>query len=263
MGELVSVIMSTYNSGESAAESIGSILGQTYSNLELLVTDDGSTDPATLRLLSEMARQDSRIRVFFKKENLGPGSARNNSIREARGRYIAFCDSDDCWDAQKLEKQIRFMEQNRVGLSYTSYLRVKSTGEKEAIVIAPERMTFEKLQKDNKIGLSTAIYDTKQLGKKYYMPLLRKRQDWGLTLCILHDCKLAMGMKEPLTLYMVRKGSVSRNKMSLVKYNLAIYEQVLGYSKPKSMLKFCLVFMPNYIFKRLKTRWDSHKYLNN
>ena len=261
MGALVSVIMSTYNSGESAAGSIGSILGQTYGDLELLVTDDGSTDPATLQLLSDMAKQDGRIRVFFQKENLGPGCARNNSIREARGRYIAFCDSDDRWEPNKLERQIRFMNENHVALSYTSYLRVKPSGEKVAIVIAPERMTFGKLQMDNKIGLSTAIYDIELLGRKYYMPLLRKRQDWGLMLTILRDCHFALGLREPLTLYMVRKGSVSRNKMSLIKYNLAIYEQVLGFSKVKSVLKFCFVFMPNYIFKRLKTRWDSRKYL--
>ena len=104
--ELVSVIMPSYNASKYIGESIDSILNQTYSNLELLITDDHSTDEGTLRLLQEYERKDARVRIFLLPKNNGAGFARNHSIRQARGRYIAFCDSDDRWFPEKLQKQI-------------------------------------------------------------------------------------------------------------------------------------------------------------
>ena len=90
--ELVSVIMPTYNAGKYLSDSIGSILAQTYENLELLITDDGSTEERTLQLLEEFSEKDPRVKVVYLRENLGSGHSRNNAIERAEGRYIAFCD---------------------------------------------------------------------------------------------------------------------------------------------------------------------------
>ena len=109
--DLVSVIMPTYNAGKYLADSINSILNQSYKNLELLITDDASTDPTTLQLLQEFASKDNRVDILYLKENHGAGYARNKSIERAKGRYIAFCDSDDRWTTDKLEKQIAFMNE--------------------------------------------------------------------------------------------------------------------------------------------------------
>lgn len=117
--ELVSVIMPTFNTGKFLSESIESVLHQTYTNLELLVTDDGSTDE-TLKILESYAQKDSRVKVFNLKNHQGPGHARNNSIQEAQGRYIAFCDSDDRWMPEKLERQIQFMHQKECALCCSS-----------------------------------------------------------------------------------------------------------------------------------------------
>ena len=244
---MVSVIMPTYNAGNFLSATIDGILNQTYQHLELLITDDGSTDLATLKTLKDYSEKDPRVKVEYLSGNNGPGVARNKSIERAQGRYIAFCDSDDCWFADKLERQIRFMTERQCALSYTSYILVDDDGQEVGFNTAPAYMTFNKLKCDNKIGCSTAIYDVKMLGKKYLMPHIRKRQDWGLFLTIMRDYKKkAYGLQEPTVYYRMRSHSVSSNKLGLVKYNIRIYQEVLGFSKPKSVFYF--TFIHDFIF---------------
>ena len=118
--DLVSVIMPAFNSERYIVESIESILNQTYRNIELLITDDASEDN-TISIIKSYAQKDSRVKAFFLKGNTGAGSARNNSIKHAKGRYIAFCDSDDVWLPEKLEKQIRFMQEKNCCFAFASY----------------------------------------------------------------------------------------------------------------------------------------------
>ena len=258
MGErLVSVIMPSYNGAKHLAASIDSILGQTYKNLELLITDDHSDDEQTLNILKRFCEQDSRVNVLYLDSNHGPGYARNKSIERAKGRYIAFCDSDDRWAPDKLERQIAFMDEKHTALSYTSYIICDDDDEEEGIVIAPSTMTFSQRKRDNKIGCLTAMYDTELLGKKYYMPSIRKRQDWGLFLSILRDCHTAHAIKEPMAYYRNRQNSVSSNKLGLIKYNILIYQKVLGFSKLKSHLYFFCLFTPTHLIKILKRSIDS------
>jgi len=258
---LVSVIMPSYNSGVHLKASIDSILNQTYHNIELLITDDHSDDEDTLKILHDYAQQDERVNVVYLDTNHGPGYARNKSIERAKGRYIAFCDSDDRWMPEKLERQIAFMQEKQSPLSYTSFVTCDDNNKERGVVIAPENLTFGQLKRDNKIGCLTAVYDTELLGKKYYMPAIRKRQDWGLFLSILRDCKNACGLQEPLAYYRMRKGSVSRNKLGLIKYNILIYQKVLGFSKWKSFLYFYLLFTPTHAVKVLNSKIDSLLYL--
>jgi glycosyltransferase involved in cell wall biosynthesis len=259
--ELVSVIMPTFNAGRYLSASIESILGQTYQNLELLISDDGSTDDRTLRLLKEYADKDPRVKVDYLEGNCGPGVARNNSIKKAQGRYIAFCDSDDRWFPEKLEKQIALMEAKDCALTCTSYITCDANDEETGIVVAPERITFKMMKHDNKVGCLTAVYDTKRLGQKFLMPELRKRQDWALFISILKKSEPAYALTEPLAYYRQRLNSVSSNKFSLIKYNVKVYETVLGFPKWKALTYFLFVFLPTYYTKVLKRKIDSWKYL--
>ena len=223
MGErLVSVIMPSYNGAKHLAASIDSILGQTYKNLELLITDDHSDDEQTLNILKRFCEQDSRVNVLYLDSNHGPGYARNKSIERAKGRYIAFCDSDDRWAPDKLERQIAFMDEKHTALSYTSYIICDDDDEEED-----------------------------------FMPSIRKRQDWGLFLSILRDCHTAHAIKEPMAYYRNRQNSVSSNKLGLIKYNILIYQKVLGFSKLKSHLYFFCLFTPTHLIKILKRSIDS------
>ena len=120
MGNLVSIITPTYNSEQYVEETINSILNQSYSDWNLLITDDKSTDD-TWEILKRYSHLDKRIQIFQLDRNSGPGIARNNSIKKATGRFIAFCDSDDLWMPNKLETQIHFMEEKKVYFSYGPY----------------------------------------------------------------------------------------------------------------------------------------------
>lgn len=252
---LVSIITASYNCSDYIGETIESIQAQTYDNWELLITDDCSTDES-VDVIQSYADKDHRIKLLRLSSNSGAGVARNNSIKEAKGRFIAFCDSDDRWYPDKLEKQLHYMNAKGCAMSYTSYMTVDETDRITGIVVCPKRQTLHKMCKDDKMGFLTVIYDASKTGK-IYMPKLRKRQDWALKLLILRECEEAWGMKEPLAYYRKREGSISNNKMSLIKYNIAVYNEVLGWSKLRSNLYFYAIFMPTHIVKLLFL-----KYLN-
>ena len=257
---LVSVIMPTYNAGKYLADSIESVLCQTHSNLELLITDDYSTDN-TRDILEAFAKKDKRVNVLYLTKNSGPGIARNKSIERAKGRYIAFCDCDDRWFPDKLEKQIAHMTRKDCALCSSSYLICNENNEVTGINISPKHITLGMLKRDNKIGCLTAIYDIERLGHKFYMPAIRKRQDWALFLNILKECQICFCLTEPLAYYRQRPKSVSSDKFSLVKYNVNVYETVFGYTWLKSYLYFFLRFLPTYTLKVLKRKRDSKQYL--
>ena len=143
MKELVSVVMPTHNGDRFLEDSIRSILAQTYANLELLITDDCSDNNATLEILQRYQELDSRVDVVYLKENMGPGYARNKSIERAKGRYIAFCDSDDRWFADKLERQLAFMREKDCALCCSSYIVCNEKDENIGIRITPVRITYK------------------------------------------------------------------------------------------------------------------------
>lgn len=256
MEELVSIIVPSYNCSKFIGDCIESVQRQTYTNWELLITDDCSKDN-TVDVIKAYSDKDDRVKLFVLKENGGAAVARNNSITEAKGRYIAFLDSDDMWTPEKLEKQLEFMRQKDCALSFTSSLLCDEENNVIGLEIAPLSHTFHQSWCDNKCATSTAIYDTEKLGK-VLMPLLRKRQDWGLFMSILRKCKISYGMKEPLAYYRIGQESLSKNKWSLVKYNLAVYQTVLGWNYLRSLLFFMVVYIPCFSYKKwLKKQYNK------
>lgn len=247
---LVSVIMPTYNSAEFVGESIESILSQTYKNLELIITDDRSSDN-TMEILKEYAKRDSRIFIQQNEVNGGAGVSRNNSISRARGQYIAFCDSDDRWVPKKLEKQIGFMQSQDVALCFSPYYSCDENDQYLGYISAPRRVNLFQMMCDNKMGFLTCIYDTKALGK-HYMPKQRKRQDHALLLNLLKVCKYAYSIPTPLAHYRIHPGNMSGKKISLLKYNAQTYTEVFGWPKPLSYAFLFAFFLPSYFTKRIK-----------
>ena len=244
---LVSIITPTYNSLNYLDITIQSIINQTYKNWELLITDDCSTD-GTWEKLKQYSHKDSRIKTFKLAQNSGAGVARNNSIEHAKGRFIAFCDSDDSWVPEKLEKQIKFMLDNSVPFSYTDYEIVNEHNEIIAFFNAPAKITYKDMLKQDEIGCLTAIYDAEILGK-HFMPKLRKRQDWALWLNILKKTPFAMGLKERLAIYKKRKDSISSNKIKLVKYIWQVYRY--EQNMPLFLALYYLLMYPFYYIKKI------------
>ncbi|HCZ9273005.1 TPA: glycosyltransferase family 2 protein [Vibrio diabolicus] len=250
MNNLVSIITPLYNSVEFLEDTYKSIVSQTYSNWEWVVTDDMSTD-GSWELLRSLAEKDSRIVTFRNNKNLGAGASRNAAIEKARGRFIAFLDADDLWVETKLSDQINFMLENQYSFTYTHYSRFNSE-EELSVVTAPEYTTYKKLMYSNVIGCLTAVYDTQALGKRY-MPLIRKRQDMGLWLDILKDTPKAYCLPKPLAKYRMDSG-MTANKFSVLSYQWKFYRDVVGLSLPRSLFTFSVYAVKGTMKHRTKRK---------
>lgn len=222
---LVSVVMPIFNSEPYLKSSVQSVLSQTFSDWELILVDDCSKD-ASVRIAGELAESDSRIRLISLDENSGAAVARNAGILAALGRYIAFLDSDDLWVESKLQKQTEFMKKEDCALSYTWYECMDECGIRSGRVLRPpQTLTYREMLKSNQIGCLTAMYDTAKIGK-VLMPLIRKRQDYGLWLRILKQVEFACCLSESLAFYRQRTGSISSNKLEMMKHNWSLYRDV-------------------------------------
>lgn len=254
---LVSIITPSYNSAKFIGATIESIQAQTYQNWELIITDDCSTDNSC-DVIQHYAQKDPRIKLLRLPKNSGSGIARNTSIEKANGRFIAFCDSDDRWYPNKLEKQLDFLIRNNYELTYSSYDVCDETNNLISYVICPKKVSHTSMLRDCGIGCLTGIYDTTNIGKVYF-PNLRKRQDWGMWLQLMRKVKYGYGINERLALYRLRNNSLSSNKFKLLKYNHLVYKEIEGYPSFIAWGLLFLYFMPYYFYKKTKQRIYSHK----
>lgn len=233
---LVSIVMPSFNSSATIRDSIESIQRQTYTNWELLVTDDCSSDD-TVEIVKNIAANDPRIILFINQKNSGAGVSRNNSIAKSSGKYIAFLDSDDLWIESKLERQVKFMIKNHIFLSYTCYQKINSNNIPGKIITPPEKINYRELLKSNVIGCLTAMYDAETLGKMY-MPTIRKRQDMALWLKILDKVDYAHCVNEVLAYYREGHNSLSSNKVTILAAQWDFYRNYLEFNLPKSCFYF-------------------------
>lgn len=254
---LVSIITPSYNCVSFIEETIESIQAQTYKNWELLITDDCSSDNSR-EVIRSYTEKDPRIKLLVLDKNSGAGVARNNSIKEAKGRYIAFCDSDDRWYPEKLEQQLQFMQDNNCTLSYSSYDVCDEYGKIIGYVECLKELTKSKIIRDNGIGCLTAIYDSEKLGK-HYMPSMRKRQDWCLWIEIIQSGAIAKGFQQPMALYRNRTNSISSNKTEMLKFNYEVYHTFLKKSPLVAWSILFGKFIPYYFYKKFKQKTDYKK----
>lgn len=233
---LVSIITPSHNSLQYIIGTIQSVLRQTFSDWELIIVDDCSTDK-TVELIKSFAADDLRIRLIQLSENSGAAVARNAAIKVAQGRYLAFLDSDDLWLPDKLEQQLAFMQENNHPFTYTAYDQVDESGEVISHIGASDKVAYIDLLKKNSIGCLTAIYDTDYFGK-VYMPLIRKRQDLGLWFRLLKMTDYAYGLNKTLAQYRIHTDSISANKTSAAKFTWRLYRDVEGLSLLKASYYF-------------------------
>ena len=220
----VSVIMPAYNAVGSIARSIDSVLAQTHRELELLIVDDGSTD-GTTALIARYAKGDARVRPILQARNAGVAAARNAGIAAASGVYIAFLDSDDWWHPRKLELSLAQMQSAGARISYSAYQRVSEDGRVLSHVNPPASLTHADMLRSNFIGNLTGVYERSlgdgefpRMGHEDYVFWLQMVRRAGTALRVDHD--------EPLAFYLVRKQSVSSNKVHAARWQWRIYRDV-------------------------------------
>ena len=221
---LVSIITPTYNSASYIQQCMDSVMAQTYGNFEMIIIDDASSDE-TQAIVRSRAKDDARIVFIQLPVNSGPAIARNTGIERASGRYLAFLDADDLWLPDFLKRSIETINTRDCGFVFSSFKRVdEDLNPLLSDYIVPDKVTYSDILKSNSIGCLTAFIDMERLGKKY-MPLIRKRQDMGLWLSYLKEIEYAVGIKEPLAIYRIRKNSLSGNKWALLGYQWEFYRK--------------------------------------
>ena len=226
MSDLISIITPLYNSEEFILDMIKSVQAQTYQNWEMIVVDDCSQDGGP-NIVKKISKTDERIKLISQKQHSGPSYVRNVAIELAKGRYLAFLDSDDLWHEQKLNKQLNFMKKNNYAFTYTGFEKINEEGKViSAIIPYKEEVCYYDLLKSNHIGCLTAMIDLKILGYKMYMPDIKKRQDQGLWLEILKKIDKAYCLYEILGQYRIREGSISVNKFDNLKYQWKLYRNI-------------------------------------
>ena len=236
MEDLVSIIMPSFNTAKFIEETIDSVLAQTYTNWELIIVDDCSTDN-TDEVVAKYT--DSRIRYLKNEKNSGAAVSRNRALREAKGRWIAFLDSDDLWTADKLEKQIRFMEENKYSYSYTNYVEIAEDSTPLGIkVTGPKRITKAGMFAYCWPGCLTVMYDANVVGL-VQIEDIKKNNDYAMWLKAIckADCWL---LNEDLGFYRKRAGSISRHSYTkLIQWHYKLFHEANGYGKIASAFLTC------------------------
>ena len=239
---LVSIVMPLYNAESTAQESIQSVISQTYHQWELLVVDDGSVDRGP-QLVERLSEQEHRIHLLSMPENSGAAAARNYGIRQATGQYLAFLDSDDLWDADKLERQLYLMEEKHTPFSYGACRVIHKDGSdtgKWRQVSA--QLDFAHALYGNQMPCLTVMLDRKALRQQY--PELELQfpyighEDYALWLSILQLGVTAYGITEPLGAYRVASGSLSGNKRHAAAWTYRIYRDYLHFGLARSIVCF-------------------------
>lgn len=245
--KLVSIIMPNFNGEKYIAEAIESVISQTYPFWELIIIDDCSTDNS-INIIKEYSTKDCRIKFINLRKNSGPAVARNTGIEIAKGQYVAFLDTDDIWLPYKLKKQINFMKDNNLSMTYSAYYVIDRYSEVKGIRKIKEKITHKDLLKTNWIGNLTGIYDVQNLGK-VYMENLGHGEDYTLWLKILKKIKYTYGIKEPLAKYRILPNSYSSNKFKAIKWMWNIYRKV-----ERLNILHSAYYLGNYVYYGIKKR---------
>ena len=234
MEELVSIIMPSYNTARFVADTIRSVLAQTYQNWELILVDDASddnTDDVVAPFLS-----DARIRYFKNEQNSGAAETRNRALREAKGKWIAFLDSDDLWFSQKLKKQVAFMKENGYAFSYTRYGEISENSViPQKYVTGPKKIGKAGMYNFCWPGCLTVMYDAEKVGVVQITDI-KRNNDYAIWLkvCKKADCYL---LDELLALYRRRGNSISnRRYTTLILWHYRLFRKTEGMSVPMAAL---------------------------
>lgn len=227
MKDLVSIIIPVYNANKYIEATVASVVAQGYENWELLLVDDGSTDGSG-ETVERLAKQDvtKRIKVLRPKEHGSAAKARNYGLQQAIGRYIAFLDADDLWEADKLEKELSFMKEKRAGFVFTGYEFADADGNGTGkIVKVPETLTYKQALKNTTIFTSTVLIDTEIVDKKLVMMPEIKSEDTATWYQILRNDHIAYGLNENLVKYRRVANSLSSNKLEALRRIWNLYRK--------------------------------------
>lgn len=245
---LVSIITPSHNARAFIRDTIDSVLAQTYSNWEMIIVDDCSSD-GSVEYIRDLISNDERIKLIDLHTNVGAAMARNTALGVAKGRFVAFLDSDDMWAPEKLDVQVNFMLQSKCAFSYTAYNVCNDKGDQIfGEISVPDTLTYHQYLANTIIGCLTVMLDVEKLGK-IQMPNLRSSHDMALWADILKSIDKAYGINTSLASYRLVATSNTANKLKASKEVWAVYRKHLNMNVFSSLFYFV-----QYAFNAIKKR---------
>lgn len=247
---LVSVIMPAYNAEEYISEAVQSVMAQTYTNWELLILDDCSTDGTAdkARCFSDL---DPRITLYSNPKNIGVALTRNKGMALAKGSWVALLDSDDIWHKDKLEKQLVAAENTGADIIYCSYSLMDKNGEHLSDFIVPERTSYDDMLRKNVIGCST-VFMRSPILIHHHFSTEHYHEDYVLWLELLKSGYIAAASTDVLVDYRIVDGSRSNDKLKSARNRWLIYREIEKLSLGKAVRVFAAYAFNGFIkHKRL------------
>ena len=247
--ELVSIILPYYQKKDFIKLTVESIIKQTYKNFEIIIINDDQSDESK-NILEDIKKIDTRILIINNKNNLGAGFSRNEAIKIAKGKYLAFCDADDLWETNKLENQLIFMKKNNVDFSHTSYNIINDLGSIIGNRRAYKEIRFKELLRSCDIGLSTVVVEKKIINDlNINFPNIKTKEDYVVWLYLSKSGVKIMGLDENLTSWRKLNNSLSSSVIQKIFDGYKVYRQYLKLSVVKSLLYLFLLSL-KYLMKK-------------
>ena len=230
---LVSVIIPYYKKINQISKTLNSVLAQTFQDFEIILIYD-DTNINDLVYIKESFSKNSKIKIVQNKKNYGAGMSRNIGIKHSSGNIIAFLDADDIWYSDKLEKQVKFMRENKYNFSFTNYLKKISNKKSIHVQSKKRKISYKDLLQDNEIGLSTVMLN-KNIIKNELFPSLKTKEDYVAWLKLSKENYIAYNLNEFLSEWNFSKNSLSSNLLQKVLDGFRVYYIYLDFNFLKSL----------------------------
>lgn len=246
--DLVSIILPYYKKKDFILLTIQSILKQTYKNFEVIIVNDDQSNESK-DILENIKKKDTRISIINNENNFGAGLSRNEAIKIAKGKYLAFCDADDLWEMNKLENQLNFMKKKNINFSFTSYNIINDLGNIIGNRKAYEEITFKQLLRSCDIGLSTVIVEKKTINDlNINFPNIKTKEDYVVWLYLSKNGVRMMGLQENLTSWRKLSDSLSSSIFQKILDGYRVYRVYLKLNIVKSLFYLFLLSV-NFLIK--------------
>ena len=245
MSKKISVIIPFFDEINLLTRAINSVLHQTYKNFEIIIINDNPDKKGEILEIKKKFN-NKLIKYIFNKRNIGAGLSRNKGIMVAKGKYIAFLDSDDFWNKNKLLNQINYMKKNNIKISHTSYGIFDIYNNFLSKRIAKD-MDYYDLVKSCDIGLSTVVVERKLINR-YPFPDIKTKEDYVVWLKISKNGFRLYGLDQILTRWTSRKKSLSKSIFRKLKDGFKVYNIYEGKNFFESLI--CLLRLSLIILKK-------------
>ena len=245
---LVSVIIPYFNDELNINKSVSSALNQTYKNIEIIIVDDENSKNS-IDVLKKFIKE-KRIKIIRNKQNLGVAFARNKGIKISKGQFVAFLDSDDYWNKNKLKAQVNAFKKYDIDICYTNYSGFVGNKKIKYKIKSPRKMTFNKFLKECPISCSSVVVK-KKIFNEHKFKNLKTKEDYLLWLELSKKNYKFFGLDKYLSFYRIRKNSLSDLHFNKLYSAYKIYSYYLKFNLFFSLIMISRLYMNAFIKKYL------------